>query len=140
MNGNLVTQHLPQVAHRILVMEDNVSLCRLFCRALSQLGVETIGATTLAEARQLLGAMTDLKLFICDMHMGKEHGHVLLREIAEQLVTQGTQVIIVSGEAKYRAFAGELGIEFFLEKPVSINSLITLVRRLLTTVNAAVVT
>jgi len=39
-------------------------------------------------------------------------------------------VVIVSGQAQYREMCEEMGIDFFLEKPVSVPALIALVDRL----------
>jgi len=114
---------------RILIMEDEADLRRLYSKALHNAGYEIYPAATIEEARALLKKHR-FHVFLCDIHMGNELGTVLLREQAATLAQNGTLVIMVSGEAQYRPLCEEMGADFYLEKPVSISSLVTLVGRL----------
>jgi len=114
---------------RILVMEDDVSLCRLYSKALRASGYEVHSAVTLQEARDLLADLR-FDVFLCDIHMGNDRGTDLLRQYASTLSTSGTQVVMVSGQAHYRDMCEEMGVEFFLEKPVGVGTLVALVDRI----------
>lgn len=116
-------------ARRILVMEDDPHLSRLYAKALGAAGYEVHPARTIQKARDLL-ANSRFDVFLCDIHMGRDRGTDLLREYSTMFATSGTQVIMVSGQAQYRAMCEELGADFFLEKPVAIGTLVALVGRL----------
>lgn len=118
-------------APRVLVMEDNPSLNRLFSRALTNAGYAVVSALTLEQGRILLSSSsTHFNVFLCDMHMGNESSLILLRDLRDLLMQKGTQVVIVTGESKYQPIGDELTVDFFLEKPVSPHVLVTLVSRL----------
>ena len=114
---------------RILILEDNADLRRLYKRTLTHKGYEVCTAATLQEARDLI-AQYHFAVFLCDVHIGRERGTDLLREYAETLQENGTQTIMVSGDASYRAYVEELGVDFYMEKPVAIEPLVTLIKRL----------
>jgi DNA-binding NtrC family response regulator len=114
---------------RVLVMDDNADLRRLYGKVLGRAGYAVYPATTVEEARTLLG-QGRFDVFLCDIHMGNERGTDLLREQIDSLREQGTQVIMVSGEAQYRPLCEEMGVDFYLEKPVALEPLVRLVDRL----------
>lgn len=115
---------------RILIMEDDDQLRRLFSKALSKSGYDIYPAATIKEARELL-ASSQFDIFLCDINMGNDDlGTDLLREQHATLSHNGTQIIIVSGEAQYRSTCEEMGVDFYLEKPVTLSTLLTLVARL----------
>ncbi len=114
---------------QILVMEDDAHLRRLYGKALRAKGYEVHTAATMQEARNFLES-SRFDIMLCDIHMGTERGTDILSEYADQLVTSGTQVVMVSGQARYREMCEELGADFFLEKPISIGVLVALVDRL----------
>jgi len=116
-------------AHSILILEDDADLCRLFSKALRASGYAVYPATTLEEARALL-VQIPMDVFLCDIHVGRERGTDLLREQLGTLRQRGTQVIMVSGEAQYRPMCEEMGVDFYIEKPVAIGDLVKLVDRL----------
>jgi DNA-binding response OmpR family regulator len=119
----------PATSRQILIMEDDSQLRRLYSKTLRAKGYEVNTAATIQDARNLLNeARYDIML--CDIHMGADRGTDLLREYADALMTSGTQVVMVSGQAQYRAMCEELGADFFLEKPISIGVLVALVDRL----------
>jgi two-component system OmpR family response regulator len=114
---------------RILIMEDSADLRRLYGKAFSKSGYQVYPAATLEEARALL-VENHMDVFVCDIHMGNERGTDLLREQAARLGRNGTKVIVVSGQAQYRPICEEMGVDFYMEKPVAISMLLTLVERL----------
>jgi DNA-binding response OmpR family regulator len=115
---------------RILIIEDNLDLSRLFSKALQNAGYDVNTAATLEEARvRLLQSRFDLLL--CDIHIGERRGTDLLCEQIDSLRAQGTEVVVVSVDTHYRPLCQDLGIDFYLEKPVSVRQLVQLVKRLL---------
>lgn len=117
---------------KILIMEDTDDLRRLYSKTLAKAGYQVFPAATIREARELL-AQHRFDVFMCDIRMGSEGlGTDLLREQLDALRALGTEIIMVSAEARYRDLCEEMGIEFYIEKPVALPPLITLVNRLLT--------
>jgi DNA-binding NtrC family response regulator len=117
-------------ASQVLIMDDTDDLRRLYSKALGKAGYKVYPAATIHQARQLLG-QHHFDVFLCDIRMGSEGlGIDLLREQLDALNRAGTQVIMVSAEARYRDMCEEMGIEFYVEKPVALPPLITLVNRL----------
>jgi DNA-binding NtrC family response regulator len=114
---------------RILIMEDNADLRRLYTKVLKSSGYQVYPTATLEEARSLL-AQDHMDIFVCDIHVGDERGTDLLTEQAASLMQNGTKVIVVSGQAQYRPMCEEMGVDFYLEKPVALGTLLTLVERL----------
>ncbi|RLC74496.1 MAG: hypothetical protein DRJ03_30390, partial [Chloroflexi bacterium] len=118
-----------QDSRRILIIEDDDYLRRLYGKALSKAGYDIHPAGTIQEARDLL-TQVRFDLLLCDIHMGKARGTDLLTEYADTLFTSGAQVVMVSGQAQYRDMCEEMGIDFFLEKPVAMSTLVALADRL----------
>jgi DNA-binding response OmpR family regulator len=126
-----VQQESSMAAPRILVLEDHHDLRRLYAKVLTKAGYEVYPAATLEEARALLN-QEHMDIFVCDIHVGEERGTDLLREQSAALNQEGTKIVVVSGQAQYRAMCEELGIDFYLEKPVGLEMLLTLMKRLTT--------
>ncbi len=117
-------------ARRILIMEDDIGLRRIYQKALKKTEYELHLAGTVQEARDMLNE-NEYEIFICDIHMGRERGTDLLTEQGDRLAKIGTQVIMVSAYGQYRTLTEEMGADFFLEKPISLGTLITLISRLM---------
>jgi DNA-binding response OmpR family regulator len=115
---------------RILIMEDDPGLRRIYSKALKKTNYDLHQAATVQEARDLLDE-NDYDIFICDIHMGRERGTDLLTEKGDRLAANGTQIIMVSAYGQYRSLTEEMGADFFLEKPISLGTLITLINRLI---------
>lgn len=115
--------------HRVLVMEDDKYLRHLYSKALHKAGYKVHSAGTIKEARNLL-ANFRFDVLLCDIQMGSDRGTDLLDEHIDDITTSGAQVIMVSGHPQYREACAEMGADFFLEKPVSVGTLVTLVNRL----------
>lgn len=116
-------------------MEDELRLLQLFTRSLTDAGFKVDPAETLDEARELL-AQHHFDFFLCDIHMGEERATALLAEQAAVLLAQGTQIVIMSAEARYRERCAEMGIDFYLEKPILPDALLILLQRLTPNGNA----
>jgi DNA-binding NtrC family response regulator len=120
---------LPSRNVSLLILDDDENLRRIFGRALARAGYTVYDAASLEQARALLAHMA-FDVFLCDIQVGGERGTDLLREQMDWLNQAGTQVIMMSSAAQYRDECADLGIEFYMEKPVSLGPLVTLVNRL----------
>lgn len=114
----------------ILIMDDDASICQLYSKVLTRAHFEVHGVTTMKDARGLL-QKNRYEIFICDIHMGRERGSDLVKEFREQLTENGTQVVMCSAYGQYRADTSEMGADFFLEKPISLGTLLTLINHMM---------
>lgn len=115
---------------RILVMDSDANLRHIYKQALGRAGYEVYLAMTPYEARVLL-AVYHFDVFISDTHLnGYDRGLDLLREQAPLLTKNGTRIIMVSCDSHYQDVCKQIGADIFIEKPVSIDRLITMVERL----------
>lgn len=114
---------------KILIVEDNAELQRLFIKVLDRAGYRVDGALYLDDAQRLVSTESYC-LILCDIQMGDGDSLTFLAEWVETWHQRGTAVVAMSGESKYRHRCEELGIDFYLEKPVSTVHLAELVRRL----------
>lgn len=113
---------------RILVLEDDPYLRRLIIKVAGTGILEAFEAATLAEARTHLDSGR-FDVMIVDVQVPDGFGTDLIKEYREVLSQNGTAVILLTGEARFRYLEEELGIDMFLEKPVSIQDLVTLIQR-----------
>lgn len=114
----------------ILVLEDDANLLNLYTRVLSKVGYHVYPAMTLTTARELL-QQHEFDIFISDIGIGSLRSIELLRQEIDDLNNHKTIIIIVSGREEARYMCEEIGIEFFLHKPVSPSELKMLVERFL---------
>lgn len=114
-------------ANRVLVVEDDANLVCLYTEALGLHGYTVDSAGTIDRARELLTSNT-YAIFLCDVYIGKERSLDLLKDVLPTL--DKTHVIMLSGTGQLYETAREMGIDFFLAKPINLPDLITLVQRL----------
>jgi DNA-binding NtrC family response regulator len=114
---------------RVLILEDEDDLRRLYGKALRHAGFDVYEAATVQAARDLLTEQ-QFAAFLCDIRVGGDRGTDLLREQFDTLRENGTQLVMVSAEGQYRGICEDMGAEFFMEKPIALGPLITLVDRL----------
>jgi DNA-binding NtrC family response regulator len=120
---------IPKQRH-ILLMDDDANVLRIFSRALKRNNYQVSEASSIQQAREFIDS-DNYDIFICDVHMGNERGTDLLLEKGEHLSNSKTQVVAISAYGQYRDLIKGVGVEYFLEKPVSIGTLLTLIGRLL---------
>lgn len=116
----------------VLIMEDDHYITNIYSKALTRVGYSFDIAKTMDQARVCLDRNA-YRVFICDIHMGNERGTDLLPEYEEAFTKNDTKVVMASAYGNYRILAGEAGADFFLEKPISLGTLFTLIDRLLDT-------
>jgi putative two-component system response regulator len=102
---------------RILVVDDEDQIRRIFQRILDEAGYETVGAASAAEANALLRD-EDFALVIADVNMPGESGIELVRHTAVE--RPGTATMVVSGldDPGIAGVALEFGAYGYLTKPV----------------------
>lgn len=115
--------------HHILILEDDTGLRQIFAKALRKTGYLVDEAATLKEARTLLDD-TPYEIFICDIQIGRERGIDLLADYKTKFGQTGTQVVLCSAYGQYRSQTEAIGVDYFLEKPISLSTMLTLVNRL----------
>lgn len=116
----------------VLIMEDDHYITNIYTKALTRVGYSFDIAKTMDQARVCLD-QNAYRVFICDIHMGNERGTDLLPEYEEAFAENGTKVVMASAYGNYRILAKEAGADFFLEKPISLGTLFTLIDSLLDT-------
>jgi CheY-like chemotaxis protein len=114
---------------RILVVEDEAILRKNFCLVLGYEGYEVHEATNGAQAIELLD-QHDFDLVISDLVMPQLDG----LKLAERVQTRSPQtpIILVTALSNKPPYAAALpGVVEFLTKPIEIDDLISLVKRLI---------
>jgi DNA-binding NtrC family response regulator len=129
MNMIFARSYIPQKRH-ILVMDDDVHVLRIFSKALKSRNYQVSQASSIQQAREFIDS-DNYDIFICDVQMGNERGTDLLLEKGESLSNSRTQVVAISAYGQYRDLIKDVGVDYFLEKPISIGTLLTLISRLL---------
>ena len=110
----------------LLIVDDEANILSSLQGALGREGYQVDGAATLAEARAKLGEAYDVVLL--DVWLPDGSGLDVLGEIMS--ATSDTVVIMMSGHASIDAAvkATRLGAFDFLEKPISLERLLVLLR------------
>lgn len=120
-----------QTAPCVLVLDSNPNLQYLYVQALTQAGYQVFPATTIQEARTLLTNHA-ISLFLSDTHINnQDHGIGLMYEQLETFSKRNIKTIMMSSYTQYKRICQEMGVDIFIEKPVAIDRLITLVNRLM---------
>lgn len=114
----------------VLLMEDDFHTSRAYSKVLAHAGYTFDIAPTLEEARDFLTNNT-YHIFICDIQVGKDSGLDLLEQYKYKLAERETKVVVASAYGNYHYMTEELGTDFFLHKPISMEVFLTLIRRLM---------
>lgn len=106
----------------VLVVDDEASI-RLLCKINLELsGYEVREASSLDEARSLLG--DDVDAVLLDMHVGRERGEELLAELRDRSIP----VAVVTGSVDLLPVADKA--DAVLGKPFTIDALVATVAKL----------
>ena len=115
-------------ASRIMVLEDDAGLRKIYQKAFEKAnGYHVDLAATMDEARKLLDA-GEYDILISDMRIGRDRATDLLTEYHGKLETTGTKVVMCSAFGQYRHLPDD--VDHFLEKPISLEVLLSLVAEL----------
>ena len=111
----------------VLVVDDDPSI-RLLCRVNLELGgYEVREAATLEAARAQLAE--DVAVVLLDMHVGRDDGRELLRELRQS--SPGTPVAFLTGSADRGALESEAErADAMIPKPFRLDQLISTVKEL----------
>jgi two-component system response regulator PilR (NtrC family) len=120
---------------RILVVDDEADLRELLEITLVKMGLDVDSASTVREARALLG-QTDYALVLTDMRLPDGTGLELVREVAGQ--GRGTPIAVITayGSAENAVIALKAGAFDYVSKPVVLDDLRTMVRSALRLLDA----
>lgn len=114
---------------RVLVVDDDASSCELISEILRSGGFAAIAVTSSAEAADRLTKEKFDAVFL-DMRMPPPDGLELARAVRASRINAPAVIVMITGEQDRtlmtRAF--EIGITFFLFKPVERNRLLRLIR------------
>lgn len=126
-----LSKQIPEgIGRKVLIIEDDLSLQKFYKLAFEKHNYRIYLAGNIEESRKAIGS-TKFDILICDVHLGRENGYDILKEMNVKLKNDNTKIIIVSGDNQYRYLMKDVGAEFFLEKPVSFLTLLTLIERLI---------
>jgi CheY-like chemotaxis protein len=118
-----------RLSAQILVVDDHTPSCELIAEILRSAGFEAESLTNSAEACALLGRKKFHAVFL-DMRMPPPDGLELARLVRASRINASTVIVMITGEQDRtlmkRAF--EIGVTFFLFKPVVRNTLLKLIR------------
>ncbi len=109
---------------RILIVDDDVALLKLFTRLLQDQGHLVHTATSVESAYQILNKH-QFDVCICDMTLGL-HSGVELLNYSPVLQANGTRFAVISGKKRYEELCHSIGVEFRL-KPIANADLLALV-------------
>lgn len=110
----------------VLILEDDLSLARLYQKVLNRAGYAVTVVPTIAEARAYLYQQT-YRVFLCDMRVGDGDSFEFLREHLEWLHSLGTQVAAISAHDEYEGQCSASGIHNYLAKPINNQYLVSMV-------------
>lgn len=114
---------------QILVVDDDPVSCELIAELLRSSGFEVSSLTSSAEAAERLSDEKFHAVFL-DMRMPPPDGLELARHVRDSRINAPAVIIMITAEHDHtlmkRAF--EIGVQFFLFKPVERNKLLKLIR------------
>ncbi|MDR1849375.1 MAG: sigma-54 dependent transcriptional regulator [Zoogloeaceae bacterium] len=112
---------------RILIVDDEPDIRELIDLTLARMGMDTDCAGSVGEAIEFLNTHT-YQLCLTDMRLPDGEGLEIVRHIAEQSTPTPVAVITAFGSTENAVSALKAGAFDYLSKPVSLESLRTLVR------------
>ncbi|MBI3548662.1 MAG: response regulator transcription factor [Elusimicrobia bacterium] len=118
--------------HKILAIDDEISVCDLYEKGLTALGYEVTCAPSARRAREFL-AKTKPDLILMDIMMPDQDGISLTRELREQADTSSIPIMVVSGLSDAATLNDALlfGAVDYLVKPFEIEVLKSKIERAL---------
>ena len=114
---------------QVLVVDDHAPSCELISEILRSAGLEVHSMTSSAEAAERLTREKFHAVFV-DMRMPPPDGLELARSVRASRMNASTVIVMITGEhdATLMKRAFEIGVDFFLFKPVERNKLLKLIR------------
>jgi two-component system response regulator PilR (NtrC family) len=112
---------------RVLLVDDEPDLLDLLELDMARMGLDSERATTVAQALTLL-AQTDFDLCLTDMRLPDGEGLEIVRHISEHVPNTPVAVITAFGSAENAVIALKAGAFDYVEKPVTLEKVRSLVR------------
>lgn len=112
---------------RVLLVDDEPDLLDLLELDMARMGLDSERAATVAQARELL-AKIDFDLCLTDMRLPDGEGLEIVRHIAGQVPNTPVAVITAFGSAENAVIALKAGAFDYVEKPVTLEKVRSLVR------------
>jgi len=103
---------------RVLVVEDDPNLQRLYVRNLEKEGAEVDAAAGLAEVDELL-VNEVYDMILCDVQLTDGDSLGLMQRLHEE----GVPVVAISSDGGYARVIQEIGVDRFFVKPVNAQTL-----------------
>ncbi len=103
-----------------LIIEDDVSISRLFARCLSAWGWHAAESHSISTALKVFKRGT-FDLAVCDVDLPSGDGIFLARALSKARPT--LHIVVVSGDPKNLESARRIGIERCLQKPFELDAL-----------------
>ncbi|MBR5515383.1 MAG: response regulator transcription factor [Clostridia bacterium] len=115
---------------KILVVEDNAELRRLFCKVLSREGYTPLEATDGEDALDVID-VEFVDLIICDIMMPRMDGIELVRELRDAKYTLPVLMITAKDTFADKQQSFNAGVDDYMVKPVDVNEMMLRVKALL---------
>ncbi len=115
---------------KILVVEDDYELNRLFCRTLERSGYVSHGAADAVQALELLEKET-VDLIISDVMMPEMDGFEFVRQLRDAKMTMPVMMITAKGDIKDKQSGFLSGADDYMVKPVDLQEMLLRVQALL---------
>ena len=114
---------------KILIVEDDADVRRLYAIGLNQRGFEVKLAANGAEAVERISRGEKPDIILLDWLMPLMDGGEVLSKLGDNTATAHIPIIVISGQAAPTADRRDPRIQCWLTKPVSIDQLVTEIRR-----------
>jgi DNA-binding NtrC family response regulator len=114
---------------KILVVDDNLEMCKLIEKVLIKEGYEIIIASNGEEALDKVKNKKDIKLVIADIKMPKKDGVNLLKEIQEDYPTIKVILMTAYGDVEQYLQMMDMGAYEYMPKPIKIDELVRVVKK-----------
>lgn len=120
----------------ILVVDDDEMLNYLFCSFLESKGLNTISASSVADAKAVLQGNATVDLILLDYQLGDGVGLDLLSSASNLSLTEFPPVIMISAneEPEFLAACFQAGVNDYIIKPVNLSLLALKVEALIQTI------
>jgi DNA-binding response OmpR family regulator len=115
---------------RILVVEDDMDLQFLYETALSRYGHEITSVDVTSDAITYL-TTDQFDLVILDINLPDTPGLKVAEVVHDNANLRHIPIIVVSAVDQYRTQAQELGVKYFMVKPLALHELLAVVEEVL---------
>lgn len=116
---------------RILLLEDEYFLLRLYAKALTAAGHAVDTAMNVESAFELL-AQQSYDLFISDIRIGQFDGETLIARLGAIYEPTSCEILVISAHMeRYESLCRAVGLVHFLPKPFANATLVETVQRVL---------